>query len=148
MVSLHTFPHRNPVYASPLPIRATCHEFHSSRFDNRTISGEEYRPFFWQGQEIYLFSRASRPAMKVIQSPFQRRLGVFTPGIERPGRGVNHSLPSCTEVTNERCCKSTHLPPPPYLIGVHENKLIFQFHVAALEGQDLQAKVAGQRRTL
>jgi hypothetical protein len=52
------------------------------------------------GQEIFLFFRMSRPAVLPSQPPIQWVLGFF-PGVERPGREVNHSPPSSDDVKNE-----------------------------------------------
>jgi hypothetical protein len=38
---------------------------------------------FWHGQEIILFSTASRPALGPIHPPIQRLLGTFPPGLKR-----------------------------------------------------------------
>jgi hypothetical protein len=55
------------------------------------------RVLFPQGQEIFVFSTAFRPALGPSQSPAN---GAFYPGVKRPGREADHSLPSSAEVKN------------------------------------------------
>jgi hypothetical protein len=47
----------------------------------------------WQGQGIFLFTTASRPAPGPNQSLIK-----WAPGINRPGREADHSPPSSTEI--------------------------------------------------
>jgi hypothetical protein len=53
-----------------------------------------------QGQEIFLFSTASREALGPAQSPVKREPGALSPGVKRPGRKVYHSPPYSVEVKN------------------------------------------------
>jgi hypothetical protein len=60
------------------------------------------------GQEIFLFSKLSRPAMGQPSLPFNANRGSF-PGVKRLGCEVNHSSPSSAEVNNECSYISTAL---------------------------------------
>ena len=73
---------------------------------NTGLGCELYDPGFQfrQGQEVFLFSKASRPAMGPTQTPVQWIPGVF-PRVKRPGRQVDHS--SSAEVMNEWSCTSS-----------------------------------------
>jgi hypothetical protein len=51
---------------------------------------------FRQGQEILLYFTASRQVLGFTQPPIQWTLEA--PGVKRPGRETDHSLPSSTEV--------------------------------------------------
>jgi hypothetical protein len=44
-----------------------------------------------QGQEIFLFSTASRPALGPTQPPTQWVAGALSLGVKRPGREADHS---------------------------------------------------------
>jgi hypothetical protein len=44
-----------------------------------------------QGQDIFLCSTESRPALGSTKSPIQWVPGALTPGAKRPGRGADHS---------------------------------------------------------
>jgi hypothetical protein len=55
---------------------------------------------FLQGQEVFLFSTASIPALGPTQPPIQWVLRAVSLGVKRPGREANHSLPSSAEVKN------------------------------------------------
>jgi hypothetical protein len=54
----------------------------------------------WQGQETFLYSTATRPALGLTQPPTQRVPGTLSSEVKRPGREVNHSPQSSTEVKN------------------------------------------------
>jgi hypothetical protein len=60
----------------------------------------------WQGENIFLYSKTSGPALGPIQPLFSGCSG-SSPGIKRPGRDVDHSPPSRTEVKNEWSFTST-----------------------------------------
>jgi hypothetical protein len=64
-----------------------------------------------QGQEIFLSSEPSRPALVPTQPPIQWVPGVPSLGIKQLGLETEHSLPSGVEVNNERNC----------LHGAHRN---------------------------
>jgi hypothetical protein len=53
-------------------------------------------------KDIFLFSTASRPALRSTQPP-------LSPGVKRPGREADHSPPSSAEVKN-----SGVVPPLPH----------------------------------
>jgi hypothetical protein len=53
-----------------------------------------------QGQGIFLFTTASRPALEPTQPPIQWVLGALSLGVKRPGREADHSPPSTVEVEN------------------------------------------------
>jgi hypothetical protein len=55
-----------------------------------------------RGQGIFLLATASRPTLVPTQPLIQ-----FTPGITRPGRETDHSLPSSAEVKNAWSYTST-----------------------------------------
>jgi hypothetical protein len=63
---------------------------------------------------IALLSKTFRPALRPIQPPVQGVPGFF-PGLERPGREVDHATPSSAEDKNERRYTST----PPYAFIAH-----------------------------
>jgi hypothetical protein len=54
---------------------------------------KELRFDFWQGQEIFLFSTAFRPALGPTQLAIQQ-------GVKWQGCEADHSLPSCAKVKN------------------------------------------------
>jgi hypothetical protein len=56
----------------------------------------EYRP----GQEIFLYSAASRPALGPTQPPSQWVAGPLSPGVKRPGYQADRSPPYSAEVKN------------------------------------------------
>lgn len=60
------------------------------------------------GQDIFLFSGTSRSAVGTTHFPIQWVPGFF-PGVNRPGREVNHSPPSSDDVRNKWSCTSTAL---------------------------------------
>jgi hypothetical protein len=47
---------------------------------------------------IFLFTTASRTALVPTQPPIQRKLGVLSVGVKRPGHEADHSPPSSVEV--------------------------------------------------
>jgi hypothetical protein len=53
-----------------------------------------------QGQEIFLYSTASRPALGPTQPPVQWVPEALSPGVKRPGCEADHSPPSSAEVKN------------------------------------------------
>jgi hypothetical protein len=55
-----------------------------------------------QGQEIFLFSKTSRPALGTTQPPVGN--GASFSGLKWPGREVDHSPPPGAEVKNEWSC--------------------------------------------
>lgn len=59
------------------------------------------------GQEIFLFQEMSSQALGPTQSAMQW-LAKFLPGAKKPGYEVNHSLPSCAKVKNEKKTKCLH----------------------------------------
>jgi hypothetical protein len=62
-----------------------------------------------QGQGIFLYSTAARPALEPTQPPIQWVSGALSPGVKRPGREVDHSPPSGAEVKT-----GGPIPPLPY----------------------------------
>jgi hypothetical protein len=63
-----------------------------------------------QGQEIFLFSIASRPTMGPTEPPIrvQEGSGGYFPGVKRPGSEANHLPPSSVKVKNEWSYTSTY----------------------------------------
>lgn len=59
-----------------------------------------------QEQEIFLYSKMFRAALRPNQSPIQRILGCFL-GVKWPARNADHFPSSCVEVKNECSCTST-----------------------------------------
>jgi hypothetical protein len=55
-----------------------------------------------QGQEIFLFSIMSRPALGPTQPPAQWVLAVFSLGVKRQGREADHSPPCSAKVKKGR----------------------------------------------
>jgi hypothetical protein len=53
-----------------------------------------------QGQNIFLFSTATRPALEPTQPPIRCVLAAVSPGVTRQGREADHSPPSNAEVKN------------------------------------------------
>jgi hypothetical protein len=66
-------------------------------------------------QGIFLFTTASRPALRPTQTPIQWVPVAHSLGIKRPGREADHSPPSSVEVKNAWKYTST---PPLRLYGV------------------------------
>jgi hypothetical protein len=63
----------------------------------------------WHGQEIFLFSIVSRPALRPTQPPMQWLLGALSLGIKQQRREADHSPPSITEVKNSTAITFTLL---------------------------------------
>jgi hypothetical protein len=73
------------------------------------------RPGFDSRQcKIFLFFTASRPTLGPTKLPIPWVPGTLSPGVRRQGREADHSLPSCTEVTEGGAIS----PLPPYVIMV------------------------------
>jgi hypothetical protein len=68
-----------------------------------------------------IFSKPARRTAGPTQPPVQW-IPVFFPGVKRPWREVNHSLPSGAKVENEWSRTSA---PPMWLYGVHKERLRF-----------------------
>jgi hypothetical protein len=51
-----------------------------------------------QGQHIFLFSKTSKQALMLVQSPVQWIPGALSQGVKRPGRESSHALPCSIEV--------------------------------------------------
>jgi hypothetical protein len=49
---------------------------------------------------IFLFTKASRPALESTQSPIQGVPGALSLGVKRPVRETDHSPPSSSKVNN------------------------------------------------
>jgi hypothetical protein len=54
----------------------------------------------WQGQDIYLYSTASRPTLGPTQPPIQCVLGALSLGLKRPKREADRSHPSSDDANN------------------------------------------------
>jgi hypothetical protein len=63
---------------------------------------------FRQGQENFLFSIASRPALGRNQPSIQRVPDVIFPGVKRSGREDGQSPPSSAEVDNDGAISPLH----------------------------------------
>jgi hypothetical protein len=75
--------------------------------------------WFSEGQEIFLYSRESRPTPEPTQPPIQWVPGALFLGVKRLGREADHSPPSNAEVKNGEA-----IPPlPPHLHGFVLNSL-------------------------
>jgi hypothetical protein len=59
-----------------------------------------YRFDSQQGKDIFLYSTASRPALRPTQLPIQWVLGALSPGVERPGREAEYSPTSSAGIKN------------------------------------------------
>jgi hypothetical protein len=113
------------------------------RTDDSTINDSGYTslvmsPWFnsRKGQEVFLYSTASRPALGTTHHPIKRVLGALTPWLKRQGHEADRSPPSTAEVKNGGA-----IPPfPIYLNGVVLNKLstgtnlYFTFAVMSVTG--------------
>jgi hypothetical protein len=73
--------------------------------------------FSRQQQEIFVFSKTSKPALKPTHLPTPWVSGAVSPGVKRPRREVNNSPPSNAEDRNEWSYTSD---PPICLHGVDE----------------------------
>ena len=60
-----------------------------------------------QGQEAFLYSDVTRPALGPTQPSIQWVLGPLSPAIKWPTRGADHLPLSTAEVSRERSCTST-----------------------------------------
>jgi hypothetical protein len=58
----------------------------------------------------FLFSTSSRPALRSTQPPIHRVPEALFPGVKRPGREADHSLPASAEVKK----MWINTPTPPY----------------------------------
>jgi hypothetical protein len=67
---------------------------------------------FRKGQEVFLFSTASRPALRSIEPPIQCVLVDLYTGVKRQGREVDHSPPSSAEIKNDGA-----IPPLPSMFS-------------------------------
>jgi hypothetical protein len=63
----------------------------------------------WQRQEIFLYSKASRPDLGPSQPTIQCTRGALSPGVERPRLEANHSRPSIADIKNDGA-----IPPLPH----------------------------------
>jgi hypothetical protein len=64
-----------------------------------------------QGLRIFLFTIASRPAMRSTRPPMQWVLGALSLGVKRPGREADHSPPSSAKVNAWSYTYYTYTPP-------------------------------------
>jgi len=64
---------------------------------------------FWQSQEIFLFSRVSRPAVDPSKPPFHWVLGAFSLGVEQPRHEDDPTHSSSIKVKNEWRYSSIYL---------------------------------------
>jgi hypothetical protein len=55
---------------------------------------------FAAGEEIFLYSTASKPVLGPTQPPFHWVLGALSLGEKLPGYEADHSLPSSAKVKN------------------------------------------------
>jgi len=70
---------------------------------------------------IFLFTAASRPALRPTEPPILWVAGSLSLGVERPGHEVDHSLPSSAEV--EECVELyLHSPNMPSWRGAQVKK--------------------------
>jgi hypothetical protein len=77
--------------------------------------GQDGRPSISRkGQEIILFSTASRPALGPTKPSIQRLPGVLSPRVKRQGSEADHSPPSSAEVKNGGA-----MPPLPHKSSWH-----------------------------
>jgi hypothetical protein len=99
MSVLNCFPEQK-LWTKPLSrytFQATGWTTEKSRFDSQ------------QGQEIFLSSTASRPALGPTQFPTQCVLGILSSETKRPRFETNHSPPANAEVKNVWSYNSTPL---------------------------------------
>jgi hypothetical protein len=75
---------------SPRPIHKNIDEFHE--MDGRGSNPDRGK--------IHPFSTASRPALGPTRPPIQRVPGQISPGVKRPKREADHSLPYSGDVKN------------------------------------------------
>jgi hypothetical protein len=73
---------------------------HEHRFSLIGLQAERSGFDSRQGEEIFLFSTASRPALGPTQPPIQWVPGGLSVGVKRLGREADHSHPSSAEVKN------------------------------------------------
>jgi hypothetical protein len=64
----------------------------------------------WQGQEMFLFPTASRPALETTHLPIQKVPGALSPAVKRLGREAGHSPPSSAEVKDGGANVYFHFP--------------------------------------
>jgi hypothetical protein len=74
-----------------------------------------------RGQDIFLFSKPSRPALGPTQPPINGYQSSF-PAVRRSWRDVDHSSPPSADVKSY-----TSAPYPPYLHGVDRDTFTFTF---------------------
>jgi hypothetical protein len=67
------------------------------------------RSYSRRGLRNFLFTTASRTALRPTQPPTQGVTGALSPGVKRAGREAEHSLPSSVEVKN--AWSYTSIPP-------------------------------------
>jgi hypothetical protein len=72
-----------------------------------------------QRQEIFVYTKASRPGLGPIQTPIQWVPGALSSWVKRPGRETDHSPPSSAEVRNGGA-----IPPIPHILSWHRAQLI------------------------
>jgi hypothetical protein len=78
----------------------------------RGLHAEGPRFNYRQGQQIFLYSTASRPALGPSQPPIQWVPVVFSPRVKRPGCMADHSFPPGAEVKNDAAIPTctSHVP--------------------------------------
>jgi hypothetical protein len=65
----------------------------------------------WQGQEIFLFSIAFRPALGPTQTPLPRVLGALSQGVKWLGHEADQTPPSSAVVKNDGAIPPlSHMP--------------------------------------
>ena len=78
-----------------------------------------------KGKPILSSPKTSGLALGPTQPPVERAIELFH-GVKRPGREVNHPLPSTAEIKNERSCTSIH---PIRLRGMEKETFTFTFTI-------------------
>lgn len=74
-----------------------------------------------QGQQIFLFSQPSRPALGHTQLPVEWIQGVISPGVERSSLQSDHSPQSAVEVRNDWSYTST----PPFMFPRRRQRQLY-----------------------
>jgi len=93
-----------------------------------------------QGQEIFPFSKTSKPFLQPTQSPIPWTPGTLFWTVQQPLHEANHSPPSSVEVKNKWDYTSTPLI---CLHSAHRDKFTFLlFYLSAKDKHNLQTTVS------